>query len=282
MRKKTSTRAFGIAAALILCLWPAWALAQDGTGIWIYNEYWSFSIVNLTNYPLTYLRASEGAAYPDVGGLPGNDNIILPILDVGSDWQVDPYSTRIWNGLRGAVAAPVHYDGRVTFCIKDTMGIFTDWKFDVVFKKQKGYLIAEYGDWIGLSPYSSTQSWSGNRNGWANGRWVTPIEDNQMHNIMTLIGDRLMVALYSPDNNNVTLVVQQLYEESSPGVPRWDDKWAYVAYALDFVDNDEWYPPVPRTTASVPGAWMAGSHVTWRKPPEDLWDSGFQSSGPRP
>lgn len=249
---KILLRALLVAGTVVFWLSPVLAdenTKVEGTGIWVYNNNnWSFALVNLTRYPLTYLRESEGGTYPTAKGVYSKD---APILAVGTNWQVDPFGTAIWNGIEDeSLGVPTHYDGRLTICIKDPAGKFDDLKFDLVFKSQGGYLLpgGPYGTWISLSPHSSTQGWAKNYNGWAYNRWVTPVDDTQMHNIMTLINDRLMVALYSTDNKNLTLVVQQLYEEdkSGSGVPLWDDKYAYVAYGLDFVDNNGKLVPGPR------------------------------------
>jgi nitrogenase subunit NifH len=77
----------------------------------------------------------------------------------------------------------------------------------------------------------------------AYGRWATPLNDNKMHNVMTLISPEVMVTLYSTDNVNATIVVQQLRGSDSNGI-LWDDCGAYKGNQLDFVDNG---------STSVPG-----------------------------
>jgi len=51
-------------------------------------------------------------------------------------------------------------------------------------------------------------------------------------------------ALYSGDNNNLVVVVQQLYnEDPTTGVLLWDDSDLYRAYHFDFVDNYNYATP---------------------------------------
>ncbi|MBI5582790.1 MAG: ricin-type beta-trefoil lectin domain protein [Deltaproteobacteria bacterium] len=87
--------------------------------------------------------------------------------------------------------------------------------------------------WVGQSFLG--QGWSSAANNWVYGRWATPVNDFKMHNVMTLIGPDVMVALYSADNRNLVIVVQQIYEARGSAV--WDDRSIYQSYSWDFVDN---------------------------------------------
>ncbi|HME42685.1 MAG TPA: hypothetical protein VKF36_06340 [Syntrophorhabdales bacterium] len=226
-----------IVAALFV--WgPYSALADDlPAGIWTYETDWSIALVNLTDYPLTYLRSNEPGAYP----YPWVGNGGEPMLEAGTDWQVDPYRTKMWLASSGGPALPIIYDGRMTLYSKG----FKEWAFDLVFVDQKTALhVREHGNWIALSPHSTTQGWAP-ANTWAYGRWATPVSDNKMHNVMTLIGPKIMVTLFSGDNNNLTVVVQQLIATDASGNVVWDDRNTYKAYYLDFVDNAGSSVPVP-------------------------------------
>ena len=113
---------------------------------------------------------------------------------------------------------------------------FPEWKFDLVFVRQNGHNTVGYsGTWTALSPHG-TQSWAP-ANTWSTGRWATPVDDYKMHNVMTLISPKIMVALYAADNVHLTLVVQQLYGENAAGEALWDDTGSYEGNRLDFVDN---------------------------------------------
>jgi len=208
---------------------------QSGSGIWVFmgagSDYnMSISLINLTNYPLTY---SSATPCPSENGMYKGQ----PMLECGSTWSVDPFRTKIWTAWPGATVSPTHYDGRMTLYSTG----FPDWSFDLVFAQQYAKGQAIRGMWVGLSPHGAGQGWATatEEENWAYGRWITPVNDNKMHNIMTLIGPKVMVALYSSDNKNLTVVVQQLYEVDTNGATLWDDAGddVYRGYGLDFVDN---------------------------------------------
>jgi hypothetical protein len=233
-----------IAAMLVWGSHPALA-GQNGAGIWVYgNSTWSITVINLTDYPLTYLRSNEPGAYsyPFVANDSKNCGGHQQILGVGDvDWSIDPYRNIWWYGDRGCAIAPVFYSGRVTLYSTG----FRNWAFDLVFADQAAHNLAERGFWVGLSPHTTLgpQRWAngGTSGTWAYGRWATPIDDKKMHNVMTLIGDEIMVALFSADNRNITVVVQQMIAvawNGSAGNLVWDDEYTYKGNYLDFVDND--------------------------------------------
>ncbi len=227
-----------VAALLVWGPRTASAAGHLGAGIWQYESYWSISLVNLTDYPLTYMRETE----PDAYGYPWVGNVGEPMLEAGTDWQVEPYRTKMWLCDRGFLSAPIMYSGRMTLYSKG----FKDWAFDLVFVDQKADGVLEHGTWIGLSPHekTTTQAWSP-ANTWAYGRWATPINDFAMHNVMTLIGPELMVTLYSGNSVDMVVVVQQLKAtDETTGNVIWDDTGdAYRAYKLDFVDRGSTYVP---------------------------------------
>ncbi|HEX9156988.1 MAG TPA: hypothetical protein VF827_03150, partial [Syntrophales bacterium] len=116
-----------------------------------------------------------------------------------------------------------------------------NWAFEVCFQAQKANNLAEMGTWIYLKKYADTQGWSPPGT-FAYGRWATPINESppKMHNIMTLIGPKMMATVYSTNNKGIVVMVQQ-YWDSPDG---WDDSLNYHGPALDFVDN---------ASSSVPG-----------------------------
>jgi hypothetical protein len=240
--RKSALVAVAIVAALfVLAPHSASAAAHLGAGIWIYNSFWTISLINLTDYPLTYMREDE----PDAYGYPWCGNGAIPMLAAGTDWQVDPYRTKIWEADRGGPVVPTMYHGKMTLYSKG----FKEWAFDLVFVDQKADGVLEHGTWVALSPHekSTTQAWapaSTSDNDKPYGRWATPVNDLAMHNIMTLIGPKIMVALYSSNNNDITVVVQQLVATDAPGNIVWDDREnTYKGNMLDFVDSGSTYVP---------------------------------------
>jgi hypothetical protein len=238
MYPKIFRKSFVIAVAIMATLASSSLrvdAGQDGSGIWVFNgafssDNMSISLINLTNYPLTY---SPDTPCPSENGMYKGQ----PMLECGSTWSVDPFRTKVWTAWAGAPASPTHYDGRMTLYSTG----FPDWSFDLVFAQQYAKGQAIRGMWVGLSPHGAGQGWStaANDENWAYGRWITPVNDNKMHNIMTLIGPKCMVALYSSDNKNLVVVVQQLHEVDTNGATLWDDAAGdvYRGYGLDFVDN---------------------------------------------
>jgi hypothetical protein len=204
---------------------------QNGPGIWIYNCNWTASVVNFTNYTMTMpannLAESGGCEPGQTGPVPFHDFRTL-----------DPYRTWMEGYANGCNVTPIHYNsGCTTFEVSG----FPELDFDVCFAGQDAHDLAEKGEWIYLKPHDASQGWTA-PNSWGYGRWATPVNESppMMHNIMTLIGPKLMVALYSTDNKSIVVVVQQHWENASG----WDDSSKYKGLQLDFVDNAE---------SSVPG-----------------------------
>lgn len=237
MLTKMEKSAFVIVAlivAMLACGPHPVSASQNGAGIWVYNDDWSIALVNLTDHALNYLRESktnyDAHPYPITMG----SGTCLTMLAAGSDWHVEPYRTKVWGANAGSWLIPCHYDGRMTLYSDG----FRNWSFDLVFEEQKASGLAEHGTWIGLSPHEPWQEWETNYNGWAYGRWVTPVDDYAMHNVMTLIGPEVMVTLYSTDLDRLIVVVQQLQgTDPFTGALLWDDSNVYRGLALDFVDN---------------------------------------------
>jgi hypothetical protein len=199
----------------------------NGSGIWVYACDVSFTVINLTNY---HLKVASSTVQQHDSCF--DDNIPLQGLDAGPQrtWA-DVYS------LVKNVVAPCNWgDGSVVVQALASGGSSTlhDWAFEIAFQDQHAHNLAESGSWIWLQPHATSQGWSTSYNNYVYGRWATPLVDKEMHNIMTLIGPKCMVALYSPDNKNVVIVVQQ-YDENHDG---WHDADKYKGWRLDWVDND--------------------------------------------
>lgn len=200
---------------------------QNAPGIWTYNCQMSYTIYNFTNYQLKNVASTVGH---DSNCRAGCEHPLEGLV-------VDPYRTWKSECDNSDLAMPCNWDGSVVIQAQARGGSNTlhDWAFEVAFKDQGAHGLVEDGTWIYLLPHG-TQGWSipTTADAWAYRRWATTINDAAMHNIMTLIGPRVMVALYSVDNRNIVIVVQQ-YWENAPG---WDDSNSYDGWKLDWVDND--------------------------------------------
>lgn len=203
---------------------------EEGTGIWVYDDPMSISLINLTNYPLTNLDVGPDPV-TSYGGTGGDEDI----LSYGGNWAVAPFRTMVSNYSSGG-GIPRSWDGARTL----TLTGCDECTFDIVFKRQKAYGLAEHGTWVGLSPYGTGQGWNEAVGPYC-GRWATPLNDSKMHNVMTLIGNTCMISIYSGDNTNIVVVVQQHYAESDGVI--MDDREAYQGATLDFVDNGEYSVP---------------------------------------
>lgn len=207
---------------------------QSGPGIWVYNKTWSLNVFNLTNYTLKH-RDDLSDAHERGGCEPGGTGN-YPFQSFGSRGAYRTYQETLGHGCN---IAPLHYYGCSVFEVQDPdpAGL-KNWKFKVCFQAQDAHNLAEMGTWISLKKYSDTQDWSP-ANTFAYGRWATPINESpaKMHNIMTLIGPRMMATVYSTNNKGIVVVVQQ-YWENAEG---WDDSSNYHTneLRLDFVDNSE-------------------------------------------
>jgi len=245
-RLKSALVIVAIIVVMLAFAYPASACC-GGTGIWTYNHEWSIALVNLTDFPLTYLKTEEGAADYPIWYNPyycTKNDVYQDMLEAGKDWQVDPYRTKVWVGDPCSLVEPSYWDGRMTLYL----GGLPECSFDLVFVGHQAHGLLEHGNYTGLSPSPNKpgpgEGWVLNVSNWAYGRWVTPVNDLQMHNVMTLISSKFMVALYSGDNNNLVVVVQQLYgEDPTTGGLLWDDSDLYRAHHLDFVDNDNYATP---------------------------------------
>jgi len=201
---------------------------QEAPGIWTYNCTLTFTLFNFTNYELKTVATTlstdgicDGCAA----------NVLRNVV-------VEPFRTYKQECTNGQFMVPCNWHGAVTLQAQPLGGGNTlrDWAFDIVFEDQNAHNLAEEGSWVYLMPHSPDQGWSipSSTDTWAYGRWATTINDLKMHNIMTLIGPKVMVALYSPDNKNIVIVVQQYWENAAG----WDDSKHWKGWQLDWVDND--------------------------------------------
>ncbi len=216
---------------------------QSGPGIWVYNKTWSLTVFNLTNYTLKHLDDLSDAH--EAGGCEPGGTGNYPFQSFGSRGPYRTYQETLGHGCN---IAPLHYYGCSVFEVQDPdpAGL-KNWKFKVCFQAQDAKGLLEMGTWISLKKYSDSQAWSppcdpSSPDVLAYGRWATPINESpaKMHNIMTLIGPKMMATVYSTNNKGIVVMVQQ-YWENAPG---WDDSSNYHGLALDFVDNAD---------SSVPG-----------------------------
>jgi hypothetical protein len=203
-------------------------------GIWMYGTFstnFSMTVVNLTDYQLTStprasvpipVYASEDYPYPF-------QNLMEPI-------SVAPYRSVLWkSGYSGSLLDPQRYAGRIRFQLSTAVGTRS---FEVNFATQAARgAVPGRGTWIALSQVKfapvTDEPWC--RNSFCGGVWSTPWMDPigvdlgwdyNMHNVMTLTTHDLVVALYSPDNLSIVLVVRQTHGDND------------YAPLLDFVDND--------------------------------------------
>jgi hypothetical protein len=216
------------AVALAVALGAGTAQAgQNAPGFWTYNCEMSYTIYNLTNYELKNVSSTVGH---DGNCRSGCETPLKGLV-------VEPFRTWKSECDNSDLAMPCNWHGSVVIQAQPRGGSNTlqDWAFEVAFKDQQAHGLLENGTWIYLLPHG-TQGWSipASTDTEAYGRWATTINDTKMHNIMTLIGPKVMVALYSPDNKNIVIVVQQ-YDENASG---WHDAENYDGWHLDWVDND--------------------------------------------
>jgi hypothetical protein len=217
-----SCLAFLAVAVAVLGFGSRAARAEDGAGIWLYNTDWTANVINLSNYTLKIASSDYNVTEKD-GCEPG-----------GAGYQpfyfskVDPFRSWQEKYTNGCNMTPYTYSGRVS--IGFSSGYLQGYKFDVVFVREQCKGLAEHGYWIALE--KNAGNWSTASNTKVQNRWATPLGDKKMHNVMTLISNDVMVALYSSNNKDVTLVVQQ-YKDSK----YWDDAKHAVGLQLDFVDN---------------------------------------------
>lgn len=217
----------GIALVLILAAGTApTADARDGSGIWVYNADTSFSIVNLTEYTLSWDTSKVSCASylgMQCNLFPDKEHISIP-----------PYRT-IRNNFQSDGITPTNWDGMLTFKI----ATLEQYPFAINFKSEKAHGKAEdkhAGTWMWLGPGTNSTGWctfpaTSANDTWCHNRWTTPVNDKAHRNVMTLVHQKFMVALYSPNNKDIVIVVQQY--SSNLG----DESSKYKAFKLDWTYN---------------------------------------------
>lgn len=225
-RNRAGTTGAALAVAAILAVAVSRGAAdQNGSGIWVYNTEMTITVYNLTNYDLVSTDST-------LQGHGSCSQVGVPLKGL----HASPFRT--WMGyywLGYTEVNPCAFSGSVAIEAKPRGGGSTlaPWSFEVAFANQHASGLAESGNWVWLRPLDASQGWSTATGSMVHGRWATPVDDLKMHNIMTLIGPKCMVALYSPDNKNLVIVVQQ-YDENASG---WHDAGNYSGWKLDWVDN---------------------------------------------
>jgi hypothetical protein len=216
-------------------------------GIWLYPTpftNWSMTIINLTPYQLEStprdstinpVSVNGGAAYS------------YPFQGLMEPIRVDPYRGIIWKSRMSQVTSTNNYYGRMRFHL-----VASSWTrtFEVNFAHQNGYGTAGVdGTWIALAQTKTEAplEWTNDQwcapGGYCGGVWATtfmkPLNYGSwsvdMRNIMTLTTDNVVVALYSPDNLNVILVVR----DTSGGAD------SYQQIQSEWVDNNGTSVPGP-------------------------------------
>jgi hypothetical protein len=245
LEKRSSLSLTVLLLALVIgCLAGSRAQAQvPGTGIWMlrgtYHDY-SITLVNLTHGQLIIesrdVNADENCVKP---------NQAQPFVDPnypGFPVVVDPYQSMVWATYSPNLDGCAHFwDGTITF-----LAGFTDWgsqwKFDLNFVSDKKSWLYKTGTWAYLTATPGSSWW--NNEGWGftsdsywpniSHLWTTLYNDGQMRNI-TLIEPSIYapqtVSLYSQDNNNIVLVVQETAALQQAA------NATYKGYKLDWVDN---------------------------------------------
>jgi hypothetical protein len=214
-----------ILAALALGPTPACALDPDTGGIWVFKCDWGFNVYNLTNYNMKMLSWDVDEHDGCCPGVCGMAPFQIPTISA-----MRSYTSTIEEGCS---TDPESYDGT------------TVWGFEGSYLSDSAFEIhlhnttpgdentdLHHGTWITLNPHGA-QSWA-TPHTWKCGRYATGVQDQMMHNITTLISSKVMVTMFSSNNKNITVVVQQFNEEASG----WNDCNVYEGNQLDFVDND--------------------------------------------
>jgi hypothetical protein len=209
-------------------------------GIWLYPTpftNWSMTVINLTPYQL---QSTPRASTTNPVSVFGGGGYAYPFQNLLEPISVDPYRGVIWKSRMSQVTSPNNYYGRIRFHL-----VATSWTrtFEVNFAHQNGYGTAGVdGTWIALAQTKTEAplEWTNDQwctpGGYCGGVWATtymkPLNyaswSVEMRNIMTLATADVVVALYSPDNRNVILVVR----DTSSGAD------AYQPIQSEWVDNN--------------------------------------------
>lgn len=193
--------------------------------------HFSMTVVNLTDRQLT--STSRSATPSPV--ISSDEAYPYPFQHLSDPISIAPYRSALWKSGYSGMWGPQHYDGRIRFALNTTAWSHS-FDIDFIAQKARGAAVGR-GTWIALTQVKispvTNESWC---NGvFCGGVWSTPWMDPlavnlgwnyNMHNLMTLTTPELVVALYTPDNLNLVLVVRET---------RGAD---YYRWIVDFVDND--------------------------------------------
>lgn len=237
MFRKSIWKAIPLLIGVIAVTNTIFIQAQTRHGIWWYrhNEQFSITLINLTDHKLTAssntVTSSDEKCYP------------YPFEHFGIN--VDAYQSAIW---QTDVSLPwpssvQYYSGKITFQLQDVDAI---WSFDLNFKDQDAGSAScpGRGNWVYLTATDTTNpgwtpSWNDVSDDWSSlgspysyRGYATPLNDvGNLHNQMNLEGSEYAVTVYSSDNINITVIVQQTHEANQ-------DPQTYQKWHLDWVDND--------------------------------------------
>jgi hypothetical protein len=227
-----------VAVLVVVITSPTPAMANRH-GIWwgLWHREFTLTLVNLTDQALT-LAANTVA----VG--PSDQAACYPYPFQHHTLQLPQYSSAIWmsDTSRSYPDSVQYYRGKMTFQIQ---GMGSEWQFDLNFLPEDlaGSFSPGKGTWIYLTATDVsnpgwTPSWEYAIYDWIDlgfpgyRGYATPLNDaGYLHNQMNLEGTDLAITVYTSDNINVTLVVQQTHALNYP--PETYRKWE-----LDWVDND--------------------------------------------
>lgn len=254
LAKKSALSPTVLLIVIMGCLAASQAQAQvPGTGIWMlrgtYHDY-SITLVNLTGGQL--ITVSDPRDDVVAGHECVDADSAIPFVEPGTfsgtRLVLEPYESVVWATYTPIVGTGcAHFwDGRITFLadLTDSSPPGTQWRFDLNFVSDKKSWLYKTGTWAYLTPTSGDSWWY--QEGWGftldsywpniSYLWTTFYGDGQMRNITLMQPDEyapLTVTLYSQDNNNLVLVVQETAALQQAA------NATYVGYELDWVDNPD-------------------------------------------
>lgn len=228
-RSNAKVHLLAILAVIITIAMPTTATGTEntGSGIWWYGSYniYSVTLINLTKYPLITTYSS------------GNSNdLCYPYPFEHFTVNVAAYGSAVWRSAETGVFE-MNYQGKLTFLPN---GLDPKWAFNLNMIHQDGTGAGDIkGTWLYLTANDTTNT------GWVPSwdlirlpedlyrgmlGYATHLDDKKPHNLMNLeaTGLPMAVSMFSPNNSDVILVVQEL-----------DDYYLYRAWMLNWADNDQ-------------------------------------------
>lgn len=253
--QKSSLSRTVLLTVIIGCLGASQVQAQiPGTGVWMLRGYYhdySITLVNLTNGQLITDSNLRDVVADDECVGEDSDNakpFVVPGNFSSTRVVLEPYQTLVWATYTPIVGTGcAHFwDGMITFVAN-----FTDWsppgnqfRFDLNFVSDKKSWLYKTGTWAYLTPAAGESWWY--QEGWGSSDdsywpevsnlWTTLYGDGQMRNITLMQPNEnapLTVTLYSHDNHNIVLAVQE-----TAAIQKTANA-TYVGYKLDWVDNPD-------------------------------------------